>query len=239
MESKSISNSIRDALQLLYHDGYRIRTEKWQGVSAPQDMFEILNLDLRMNLESKIEKLKIQCKPSEPWADLHFAERVGGLPTNPGETYYKWPYWRGDHLTQGEFTHTYQQRMWTPRLEGIKYNFGDLGDLVELLKREPDTRQAYLPIWFPEDTGVKHGGRVPCTIGYHFIIRNSRIYVRYYLRSCDARRHFNDDIYLANRLTLWLNEQLESKYYMGELIMNITSFHIFESDRYWLSKQVN
>ena len=31
------------------------------------------------------------------------------------------------------------------------------GDVIDLLEREPFTRQAYLPIWFPEDTGAFHG----------------------------------------------------------------------------------
>jgi hypothetical protein len=60
--------------------------------------------------------------------------------------------------------------------------------------REPFTRQAFLPIWYPEDTGSVHGERVPCTIGYHFIRRGDWVHVVYYIRSCDFFRHFRDDI---------------------------------------------
>jgi hypothetical protein len=50
---------------------------------------------------------------------------------------------------------------------GIRYNYGDLNDVVDLLARSPATRQAVLPVWFPEDTGAVHGERVPCS---HFSI---------------------------------------------------------------------
>ena len=37
--------------------------------------------------------------------------------------------------------------------------------------KEPHTRQAWIPLFFPEDTGVGDGGRKPCTLGYQIIVR--------------------------------------------------------------------
>lgn len=119
---------------------------------------------------------------------------------------------------------------------GIRYEYGDLRDVIDLLKREPDTRQAYLPVWFPEDTGVKHGGRVPCSIGYHFIIRGKYLHTVYQLRSCDFLRHFRDDIYLAMRLAYYILNEIKSveglnDVKIGSLTMHITSLHIFASEK--------
>ena len=111
------------------------------------------------------------------------------------------------------FSHTYMQRYWPQfdngtRPTGLMYRYGDLRDVVNHLAKDPLTRQAFLPVWFPEDTGVVHGERVPCTLGYHFILRNGFFHHTYYIRSCDFYRHFRDDLYLSARLHLWVLDQL-------------------------------
>jgi hypothetical protein len=125
-------------------------------------------------------------------------------------------------LTDFKFSHTYQERFW-PRHAGemkdfegrgeeynfgIRYRYGDLNDVVDLLYREPNTRQATFPIFFPEDTGAVHGGRIPCTLHYHFLKRYNRLHMWYPIRSCDAVRHFRDDLYFAARLLGWVLTEL-------------------------------
>jgi hypothetical protein len=120
---------------------------------------------------------------------------------------------------------------------GIKYRYGDLDDLVEQLNREPLTRQAYLPIWFPEDTGIANPDRKPCTLGYFFLMRNGKLDVTYYIRSCDFVRHFRDDIYLTVRLQIWILERLRALNPViwndvepGLFRMDIGSLHCFRND---------
>lgn len=126
---------------------------------------------------------------------------------------------------------------------GIRYRYGDLNDVVNLLDRDPFTRQAYLPIWFPEDTGAVDGQRVPCSLGYHFIRRGPYLDCQYYMRSCDLFRHFTDDAYMAARLMQWVCEQLWQKqdihhctepYYpfVGSLTMYIANLHCFKGDEH-------
>ena len=109
-----------------------------------------------------------------------------------------------------------------------------MSGIVELMAREPLTRQAYLPLFWPEDTGRK--GRVMCSLGYHWIMRNGLLHVHYPIRSCDFYRHFRDDIYLAVRLTIWLLQQLQAlnpvwqKVSLGYYSMWIGSLHIFVND---------
>lgn len=164
-----------------------------------------------------------------------------------------------------QFSHTYMERYWpkhagefwgrsahvhpptmTAEAErvdarGIRYRYGDLNDLVDLLVREPYTRQAYLPVWFPEDTGATDNQRVPCSLGYHFLLREGKLHCNYYIRSCDLLRHFRDDVYLTGRLCQWVVDQARSKeggsqdflwnYIVpGELTMIMSSLHVFEGD---------
>lgn len=206
-------------------------------------------------------------QPNLPWADRHFEERVCGFPINPGIEWANWPFGVNaekslDH--HGMFNHNYMERYWPqkagylfatktakefqyaenytpdksmPVHRGLKHEYGDLGGLVRDLAGEPDTRQAYLPVWFPEDTGDAHKGRKPCTLGYHFIMRNGKLDVTYYLRSCDLGNHFRDDVYLTVRLLLWvldrcrqINPKAWNGVVPGKFTMHITSLHMFVND---------
>ncbi len=124
-----------------------------------------------------------------------------------------------------------------PPLKGIANWYGDMGDVIQLLLRDPLTRQAYIPIFFPEDTGFGDGQRKPCTLGYQFIVRDNKLHIYYPMRSCDFMRHFKDDIYLTIRLLLWVLEECrkeDPKFWNtitpGTLAMHCTSLHIFTND---------
>ena len=233
---------------------YVVKTEKWQGLSTTNHpemaMRELLfwGFSVPMRALEAIEHWKEDIQPNLPFADAHFDERVSGIPSNPGKAWKIWPWGLAadKHRTEGEqFTHTYQERFWPKRANchehsdpnlGIRYEYGDLNDVVQLLHREPLTRQAYLPIWFPEDTGVLHGGRVPCSLGYHFINRNDYFHISYTIRSCDYIRHFRDDCYFTIRLALWVLDRLREldprwrQVKPGWFKMEIGSFHMFVND---------
>jgi thymidylate synthase len=201
-----------------------------------------------------------------PWAEDHFRERVCGYPINPGTEWQNWPYAKSAQSfldDRGKFNHNYMERYWPkiaglleeptytavefaqgvrshydsdyPIRHGILYDYGDLSDVIDLLATDPYTRQAYLPVWFPEDTG---GGskRAPCTIGYHFLMRDGKLDINYHIRSCDFVRHFRDDLYLTVRLLLQVLEECRkinedwNDVSPGLFIMQIGSLHIFRND---------
>ena len=202
-------------------------------------------------------------KPNMPWAEDHFEERVCGWPINPGIEWENWP-WNTSADTHrdssGMFNHNYMERLWpryaghvkeatrdvkefalqhdhydAPNL-GIRLEYGDLRKLVEQLASDPLTRQAVIPLYFPEDTGAP--GRKPCTLLYQFMRRGNRLHMYYPLRSCDFVRHWRDDCYMAVRLLLWvlgecakLNPEAWNDVKPGEYHMHMTSFHIFKNDK--------
>ena len=258
IESDNLFDATLEVEKLLRTRTHRIHTEKWQGFDIKDrpeaGMHEITDLFIKADLGG-IEDINQYAKillPNLPWADEHFYERIGGLPLNPGETWKNWPWaLKADHsrIFGGKFSHTYMERYWprytgtavnlgvTSDMQGHRFRYGDLEDVIQLLVREPLTRQAYLPIFFPEDTGAVHGNRVPCTLGYHWIVRDGKINTFYPIRSCDYYRHFRDDIYLTIRLTLWLLERLREvggDYWrsvgIGSYSMWIGSLHMFRND---------
>lgn len=235
-----------------------IHTTKWQGLDISKrpeaEMRELLGWDFRIPLHTEdLDSYRKDIGPNLPWADHHFDERVGGKNINPGTTWKTWPWARsaaGFTDSKGRFEVNYMERYWatlpfldTPesglmceRLTGIRGRpYGDLGSIVTLMEKDPMTRQAYLPIFFPEDTGA--GGRVPCTLGYHFIMRGGYLHCYYPIRSCDFFRHFRDDCYLTVRLVLWLLNELRRRdpdtwnsVKPGFYSMWIGSLHLFIND---------
>jgi hypothetical protein len=226
---------------------------------------ETISVDLFGNDDLKVWQQDI--KPNLPWADDHFLERVSGAPLNPGTQWRNWPWASSadKHRKDEMFNHTYMERLW-PRHAGqslkpsktpeefrqgreywllndvkdepnfgIRGEYGDLGTLVDKLAHEPDTRQAYIPLYFPEDTGLE--GRMPCTLGYQFIMRDGVLHIYYPMRSCDFVRHWGDDCYLAVRLLLWMIEQCRERnpadwknVKPGTFTMHCTSLHVFAND---------
>lgn len=245
-----------DVVKTLRHrfmDGLAERVEvgEWQAVVGKTEFsatYELEDISFEISVPESKEEWAQEIRPNLPWAEDHFQERVSGLPLNPAPSHEWWPFNVNKnklHIKQGKFSHTYPERMW-PRYasatdnlndrptgsdgsnRGIRYRYGDLEDLVNLLKTRPHTRQAYLPIWFPEDTGAHHGERVPCTIGYHFLTRNGKTKIIYHMRSCDFIRYFRDDVYMAGRLLQWVCERVGTK--PSKLVMHISSMHIFDAD---------
>ena len=243
------SDAIKHTKECLINFGYVVKTERWQGIPSPDDMYELLGHSLRFMIPETEEELIHEVRPNLPWAKEHFDERVGGQPLNPPPSHVKWPFAQKNNEQFGgmeKFSHTYPERIWpkyasdepNSLMKGIRFDYGDFDDVVDLMHREPYTRQAFLPIWFPEDTGSAHGERVPCTIGYHFIRRGDHMHVVYYIRSCDYIRHFRDDIYLACRKLFWIIDKLKERdpekwkgVKPGYFAMHIVSLHCFYNER--------
>lgn len=247
-----------------------IPASRWQSIDVSDKphmaTLELLNTSFEYELTEDLDALREDIKPNLPWADVHFeTERVSGEPINPGESWKLWPGAEsaGTMIRGGQYDHSYAERYWPKfagqteggRLvdgegflwrHGIRFQYGDLNDLVTLLVDQPNTRQAYLPVWFPEDLDAANKCmRVPCTLGYHFIHRNGKLYVNYYMRSCDFLRHFRDDVYLTARLLLWVlsecrkRDKLWNTVKPAHLTMHITSLHIFKADQRRLQREAD
>lgn len=250
------------ALALLF-DADKVEVGEWQSQRDLDSPFtttiELQGVSFDYEMPGGVFYLKDDVLPNLPWAEDHFKERVSGQPLNPPPSHEYWPFAQksnDQHRAQEIFSHTYPERMW-PKManegetrpngrqvfvphNGVRYEYGDLLDMLRLLDRSPHTRQAFLPIWFPEDTGAVDDQRVPCTLGYHFMIRRQCLHMTYYMRSCDFMRHFRDDVYMAVRLAQWVESQLGMDLRLGTFTMHIASLHIFEgADPIVLRKQLD
>lgn len=275
MSNLFIATHIPALGRALLEQGKNVQVPTWQALDV-RDMPQGRTVELTdqmfvYDLPGTPSELQKTLKPNLPWAENQFKERVAGHALNPGFTFTEWPWYKGNverHKEQGKFSHTYMERYWPKQAgegapshaasitarsnnRGIRFEYGDLSDVVKLLAREPATRQAYLPVFFPEDTGAHHGERVPCSLGYLFLMRDGKLNITYYIRSCDFYRHFRDDVYMTARLCQWVIQQVQETNLRdisddpepwdtvlpGRLTMNIGSLHVFEGDLPRLRKE--
>lgn len=234
-------------LNSLREQGKKEPAGVWQGTEEFKDMEMLVLRNLILTLEVDIcTSCLVSTGADIEWAEEHFRERISGEPMNPGKSYKKWPYNNFNQRTfmeDNNFSHTYMERFWPKNAGnslfppmGIRFDLGDLNTLIELLQENINTRQAYLPIWFPEDlTAAKGKHRVPCTLGYYFYYEDGKLNCNYTIRSCDVYRHLRNDIYLTARLLQYVANSVNVL--PGKLNFICYNFHLFLNDTYLLNKR--
>lgn len=183
------------------------------------------------------------------WADAEFEERVCGKQLNPGKA---WELNKGmweEFLVLGMngkkvFDYTYSDRI--NRLcfndfenVGVDQHHTYLDAIIELLRKDPDTRKAVLSIFdTPNDSDHLCGdARIPCSMYYGFFIRNGQLNITYHQRSSDFVGHFGDDVYLAWKLMLYVAKRLDVT--PGKLVHTIDSLHCYKRDWHLLKTSID
>lgn len=167
---------------------------------------------------------------SRTWADMEFNERVkdpfemdseNPKFVNPGEAYKeRIEVWK-EFLHNGKFAYTYNERIWQN---------DQLMKVIDILKKDNETRQAWLSIWNPniDPNNLGGGSRVPCSLGYNFQIRNGKLDMHYIMRSCDFSTHFCNDVYLALRLQEYVANLVGVP--IGNFTHTMFSLHVYKKD---------
>lgn len=209
-------NEIRRELKEM---GITIHTKSVQNkdISTDDEMstYEIQNYSYTVTNPQYSE---IPLKVPE-WAEAEFQERISGKHLNPGEAWkLRSAYWKQFLTPDDKFDYAYPQRMALP-----------LSDVIRALNKDLYTRRAFLPIFDRQlDDPKNFGERIPCSLGYWFNFRQGKLNVTYLLRSSDFGEHFNNDIYLADRLKCYVAAQVGVQ--PGHFSHWIGSLHIFKKD---------
>ena len=233
--------AVDNAVRVLLHSHKKIKVNSWQGMNMEAKMFELTNIFIQMKMCKTVEQLSQETKADLPWSENHFQERIANDPEarNPGREWKNWPYYQHKEddnrfRTDGLFSHTYQERYFPEEGNG-RFPNGTLDDVIARLEKDHTTRQAYFSIWQPQDQS-NFGQRVPCTLGYWFKVNGNKLDITYLIRSCDATRHFRNDVYMTQRLVQYVAEKLNLQ--VGTMTMWIGSFHCFATDVYALEKKL-
>ena len=165
----------------------------------------------------------------EDWVIAEWSDRLtGGL--NPGHAWKtRRDVWvpflhskdRSGQLspTAGRFAYTYSDRMGGKHLQFI----------IDELKRHPTSRQLWLPVW-DRLTDEKRRGeqRVPCSLGYWFVLRDKKLHLTYVMRSCDFHTHYPNDVALASIMLKFVADN--TGHPVGTLTHFIGSLHVYAKD---------
>lgn len=100
--------------------------------------------------------------------------------------------------------------------------------IVDILKKDPDSRRAVVPIYGKEDAGL-NSKDIPCTIGFQFLIRNNKLDMIVNMRSNDIFLGFPYDTF---NFTMW-QEYISCKLNIeiGTYTHIANSLHFYEKDR--------
>lgn len=178
------------------------------------------------------------------WAEQEFKERISGEQLNPGKAWELNPGMWEEFLVKTEqgmkFDYTYAERF--NRKNGTSTNGTVLDEVVELLKNDPDTRKAIIPIFTGSDTKHYCGdARIPCSMYYDLLIRDcgigKQLNLVYHQRSSDFVGHFGDDVYLAWCMMEYIAEKVGVK--PGFLFHTIDSLHCYKRDWHFLKTSVD
>ena len=101
--------------------------------------------------------------------------------------------------------------------------------VIELLSRDPDTRQAVISIWDPlHDLQYPAPYDVPCTISLTFRIRDGRLTLKTHMRSNDVWRGWPYDVIQFTTLQNTMANTLGLP--SGSYVHHVDSLHMYETD---------
>lgn len=107
-----------------------------------------------------------------------------------------------------------------------KYGFDQLEYIRSLLKENPNTRQAIIHIKEPSNRKTKD---VNCTVCLQFFIRENKLYMTTYMRSCDIWFGFPYDVFNFCNLQILLSMELDLE--LGTYTHVCGSLHLYERDK--------
>lgn len=104
-----------------------------------------------------------------------------------------------------------------------------LENVIQTLRRHPDTRQAVLPFWKPTDVKFTHQvNDMPCTVALHFILRDNRLHCICYMRSNDVWLGMPYDVFAFTMIQRLIADELKVTY--GEYHHHVGSMHLYDTN---------
>ncbi len=198
--------------------GEIINNDRVNGKETNKLCREVRNVSVCIRDISDASKMIEENNLNLQFAIEDFLDRILIMRRNPGNAIkYDTSGVLRPYLKDGKLRYTYNERM-HPYLENI----------LELLYKYPDTRQAYLSIWDNKEDCLEfvlERERVPCSIGYHFLVRNEAMNLTYLMRSLNVDTA-GYDLFTSSRLLNFVASNVG--FPIGSLSLFVSSLHRFE-----------
>lgn len=189
---------------------------------------------------------------TQPWAAAEWGDRVQAIMGNPSPLGTAWMTRADDKMDWSEFIEfdgrplphgvslmeAEESANALVRSDPIRlaYSYGErfaINDqvmrVIRELRRNPLSRQLYIAMWDPYQDSERLGQRrVPCSIGWHFRMREGRLNMTYTMRSCDFVTHWQNDVWLAMMLLDFICHKTGNE--LGRFSQFINSLHVYQRD---------
>lgn len=109
-----------------------------------------------------------------------------------------------------------------------EYGFNQFEYCYDLLKNEPNTRQATIHIKTPRDTRVNPTKDLNCTVYLQLFIRKGKLYMIAHMRSNDLWMGFPYDVFQFTSIQIMMAMKLGVK--LGTYTHVVDSLHMYERD---------
>lgn len=192
-----------------------------------------------------------QLSPTLPWAMEEWKDRIDAIMGNPSPLGTAWMTRADEHMDWSEFVEydgkpipqgvsLDQIKITCPHAKHdpirLAYSYGErfaVNDqvmrVVRELRRNPESRQLYVAMWDPHKDSESIGyRRVPCSLGWHFMLRGGQLHVTYTMRSCDFVTHWQNDVFLTLMLLDFIC--MKTGHAPGRFSQFINSFHVYKKD---------
>lgn len=215
---------VREVERDLYEMGVRYQSATVQDQNVEDDpRYETLELtayqySLKDPRTADLAKMVKYLGGNLGWANQELIDRIQWSP-NPGYAWItdfeKW----SKFIRDGKFSYHYAERL-APQLDAV----------INELKIRPNTRQALMAMYDDRADRMNWGGRdrVPCSLTYHFMLRQGGLTVIYSQRSCDFLKFFATDVYITVGMAEHVAREIDSE--VVQFVHVINSLHAFRGD---------
>lgn len=108
-----------------------------------------------------------------------------------------------------------------------KHNFDQIEKMIELLKKDPNSRRAVMNINIPNENVIETKDEM-CTIALQFLLRDGQLNMTGIMRSNDVSTGTPYDIFYFTELQKYVANELGVKY--GTYTHFVSSVHIYDRD---------
>lgn len=195
--------------------------DKFVGDDPDYETLELMSYSYCIGAYEDHEGLLVHMNMNVEWTHKELAERLDFTLANknPGTAWeLNEDFWK-PYLRNGCFSYSYPER-WQAQLPYV----------IRELKARPNSRQAVISFYESTKDMMNWGGsdRVPCSLTYHFIIRDNKLHLIYGQRSCDFTLFYASDVYITIGLLKYVAKELGIE--PGRFYHNIGSLHTFKKN---------
>jgi Thymidylate synthase len=212
----------RSLLGNLLKDGSRVRIGRSMSIASEEVTIELLNCALTLadprdrilahplrslNVFSAVGRFVWMMSGSNRLADIEFYEPRARTFSDDGLTV--------PGSSEGA------------RLINPRPGLNQIENIIEVLKREVNTRRAAVVTYFPEDAG-RVSRDIPCTLALVYNVRDGKLHATTVMRANDALRVLPYDLFLFSMLAEFVAVEVGAEF--ASYYHSSVSMHIYERD---------